>query len=64
MFGEECTLPMDVGLPSRQLDLAEDVTSPYAVWVKDLLEVACDQGRRHSGQAVQRQKLLYDQRAV
>ena len=37
---------------------------PYAVWVRDALEVAFDQVRRHSGQAVQRQKRLYDQRAV
>ena len=64
MLGEECMLPMDIGLPRRQLDLVEDVSSPYAVWVKDSLEVAFDQVRRHSGQAVQRQKRLYDQRAV
>ena len=64
MFGEECMLPMDIGLPRRQPDLAEDVSSPYAVWVKDSLEVAFDQVRRHSGQAVQRQKRLYDQRVV
>ena len=43
---------------------AEDVSSPYAVWVKDSLEVAFDQVRRYSGQAGQRQKRLYDQRAV
>ena len=53
MFGEECMLPMDIGLPRRQPDLAEDVSSPYAVWVKDSLEVAFDQVRRHSDQAVQ-----------
>ena len=65
MFGEECTLPMDIGLPLHQPDPQEEVTSPYAVWVKDSLEVAFDQVRRHSGQlAVQRQKRLYDQRAV
>ena len=64
MFGEECTLPMDIGLPRQQPDLQEGITSPYAVWVKDTLEVAFDQVRRHSGQAVQRQKRLYDQRAV
>ena len=64
MFGEECTLPMDIGLPRQQPDLVEDVTAPYAVWVKDSLEVAFDQVRRHSGQAVQRQKRLCDQRAV
>ena len=65
MFGEECTLPMDIGLPRHQPDPQEEVTSPYAVWVKDSLEVAFDQVCRHSGQlAVQRQKRLYDQRAV
>ena len=37
---------------------------PYAFWVKDSLEVAFNQVRRHSGQAVRRQKRLYDQRAV
>ena len=57
-------LPMDIGLARRQPDLAEDISSPYAVWVKDSLEVAFDQVRRHSGQAAQRQKRLYDQRAV
>ena len=62
MFGEECTLPMDIGLPRLQPDPQEGITSPYAV--KDSLEVAFDQVRRHSGQAVQRQKRLYDQRAV
>ena len=56
MLGEECTLLMDIGLPRRHPDPAEDVASPYAVWVKDSLEVAFGQVRRHSGQAVQRQK--------
>ena len=64
MFGEECMLPMDIGLPHRHPDPAEDVASPYAVWAKDSLEVAFDQVCRHSGQAVQRQKRMYDQRAV
>ena len=64
MFGEECMLPMDIGLPCQQPDPQEGITSPYAVWVKDSLEVAFDQVRRHSGQAVQRQKRLYDQQAV
>ena len=61
MFGEECTLPMDIGLPLQQPELKEGITSPYAVWVKDTLEVAFFQVRRRSGQAVQRQKRLYDQ---
>ena len=64
MFGEECTLPMDIGLPKQKSDLPDPITSPYAVWVRDALEVAYDQVRRHSGQAVQRQKRLYDRRAV
>ena len=64
MFGEECTLPMDIGLPRQNPDPPEGISSPYAVWVRDALEVAFDQVRRHAGQAVQRQKRLYDQRAV
>ena len=64
MFGEECTLPMDVGLPRQEPDLPDPITSPYAVWVRDALEVAYDQVHRHSGQAVRRQKRLYDRRAV
>ena len=64
MFGEECTLPMDIGLPKQQSDLPDSITSPYAIWVRDALEVAYDQVRQHSGQAVQRQKRLYDRRAV
>ena len=64
MFGEECTLPMDVGLPRRESDLPDPITSPYAIWVRDALEVAYDQVCRHSGQAVRRQKRLYDRRAV
>ena len=42
MFGDECTLPMDIGLPRQQPDPQEGITSPYAVWVKDSLEVAFD----------------------
>ena len=64
MFGEECTLPMDVVLPRQEQDLPDPITSPYAVWVRDVLEVAYDQVCRHSGQAVQHQKRLYDRRAV
>ena len=64
MFGEECTLPMDIGLPKQQSDLPDSITSPYAIWVRDALEVAYEQVRQHSGQAVQRQKRLYDRRAV
>ena len=64
MFGEECTLPMDIGLPKEQSDTPDSITSPYAIWVRDALEEAYEQVRQHSGQAVQRQKRLYDRRAV
>ena len=43
MFGEECTLPMDIGLPKEQLDTTDPITSPYAIWVRDALEEAYDQ---------------------
>ena len=64
MFGEECTLPMDIGLPKQQSDLPDSISSPYALWVRDSLEAAYEQVRRYSGQVVQRQKRLYDRRAV
>ena len=64
MFGEECTLPMDVGLLRRDQVSPDPIKNPYALWVRDVLEVAYDQVCRTSGQAVQRQKLLYDKRAV
>ena len=53
MFGEECTLPMDTGLPRQDPELLDVVSSPFAVWIRDALEVAFDQVRRHSGLAVQ-----------
>ena len=34
MFGEECTLPMDIGLPKEQSDTPDTITSPYAIWVR------------------------------
>ena len=64
MFGEECTLPMDIGLPKQQNDVTDNISSPYAVWVRDALEEAYEQVRRYSGQVVWRQKRLYDRRAV
>ena len=60
MFGEECTLLMDVSLAPWESELPDLITSPYAVWVRDALEVAYDQVCRHSGHAVQRQKRLRD----
>ena len=38
IFGEECTLPMDLGLPRRNTDSLDPIQSPYARWI-----------RRHSG---------------
>ena len=39
-------------MPHRHPEPVDDVVSPCAVWVKDSLEVAFDQVRRHSGKAV------------
>ena len=55
---------MDIGLPREQSQVQEELMSPYAIWVRDALEEAYEQVRLHSGQAVQRQKRLYDRRAV
>ena len=57
MFGEECTLPMDVGLSHQDQDLLDPIKNLYALWVRDALEVAYDQVCRHSGQAVRLQKI-------
>ena len=43
MFGEECPLSMDVGLPRRMHDMPYPINNPYALWVRDALEVAYDQ---------------------
>ena len=55
MFGEECPLPMDVGLPRRVHDMPDPVNNLYALWVTEALEVAYDEVRCHTGQAVRRQ---------
>ena len=55
---------MDVDIPRRDQDSLDPIRNPYALWVRDALKVAYDQVRRHSGQAVQRQKRLYDKQAV
>ena len=64
MFGEECILPMDVGLPHHSQDLPNSIQNRYALWVRDVLDVAYDQVRCRAGQAVRRQKHMYDKRAV
>ena len=64
MFGEECTLPMDVDLPRCTHDVPDPINNLYAMWVRDALEVAYDQVRHHAGLAVRRQKRLYDKQAV
>ena len=48
----------------QKSDTPDSLTSPYAIWVRDALEEAYEQVRQHSSQAVQRQKRLYDRRAV
>ena len=52
MFGEECTLPMDVGLSRRNTDSADSIQNPYGLWVRDALELAYDQVCSYAGQAV------------
>ena len=38
MFGEECTLPMDIGLPKEQSDTPDSITSPYALTRQKIAE--------------------------
>ena len=55
---------MDIGLSRRNTDLLDPIHTPYALWVRDALEVVYNQVCCHAGQAVQRQKRRYDKRAV
>ena len=55
---------MDVRLPRRTQDSPDPIKNQHALWVRDAFEVAYDQVRCHAGQAVRRQKCLYDKRAV
>ena len=74
MFGEECTLALTAlclgrnvhgrGPTTSRSALAGPYKNPYALWVRDALEVAYDQVRRNSGQAVRGQKRFYDRRAL
>ena len=64
VFGDECNLPgtlvhRHLQDPSTPVDLGE-----YAVWVKDALLEVYETVRANQGMAVQRQKQLYDVRAV
>ena len=64
MFGEECPLYMDVGLPRRMHDMPDPINNLYALWVREALEVAYDQvvviWARQSGD----KNGLFDKRAV
>ena len=48
MFGEECTLPMDAGLPS-ETESVDPIQNPYAIWVSDNLELEYDHVRLNAG---------------
>ena len=64
MFVEECTLPMDIGLPRRDRDSPDPIQNSYVLWIWYALQVAYDQVRCHTGQALRRPKRLYDKRPV
>ena len=53
-----------MGLPRRDQDSPDPIKNHYALWVQDAFQVTYDQVCRNSGQAVQRQKRLYDKRVV
>ena len=36
MFGEECTLPMDVSLPRNTHDVPNPINNLYILWVRDV----------------------------
>ena len=64
MMAYRSSVHESTGVPYLWMCVPDPIDNPYALWVRDALEVAYDQVRRHAGQAVRRQKRLYDQRAV
>ena len=65
MMGEECSLPQDVTTEEVRASREHDVAPhPFAVWVRDALEVAYDQVRHSLYRTTARHKRLYDVKAV
>ena len=65
MMGEECSLPQDVTTEELRANREHDVAPhPFAVWVRDALEVAYDQVRHSLHRTAARRKRLYDVKAV
>ena len=65
MMGEECSLPQDVTTEELRASREHDVAPhPFAVWVRDALEIAYDQVRHSLHHTTARRKRLYDVKAV
>ena len=65
MLGEECSLPQDVTTEELRVSRDHDVAPhPFAVWVRDALEVAYDHVRHSLHRTAARRKRLYDVKAV
>ena len=65
MMGEEGSLPQDVTTEELRASREHDVaTHPFAVWVRDALEVAYDHVRHSLHSTAARRKRLYDVKAV
>jgi hypothetical protein len=61
MLGEDCSLPADVMTPElRTARIADTMSHPFAMWVRDALEVAYDNVRVSAGC----RKRLYDMKAT
>ena len=64
MMGEECSLPQDVTTEELRASREHDVAPhPFAVWVRDALEVAYDQVRHSLHRMAAWHKRLYDVKA-
>ena len=65
MMGEECSLPQDVSTAELRTQRENDVAPhPFAMWVRDALEVAYDHVRSSLKKTASRRKRLYDTKAV
>ena len=65
MMGEECSLPQDVSTDELCTNREHDVAPhPFATWVRDALEVACDHVSHSLHRTAARRQRLYDVKAV
>ena len=65
MMGEECSLSQDVSTSELRTNREHDISPhPFATWVRDALELACDHVQESLHRTAAQRKRLYNTKAV